>query len=170
MTRIGFRSLPAQAGQSKAISPPPWHKGWKAEVAQQQAADGRAESVVTIESKSSVPDNDYLKNKSFDYADLRSVYRFDQQTNQLEGVQIYIRTKSGDVLVFETTQIEYNQPIDPALFHFDLPAGASWAGELKRLPDNAKYAAMTPQQAARDFLEACGEKTGTRCKSSSHCH
>jgi outer membrane lipoprotein-sorting protein len=136
-------------------------KGWKVEQAEEHAKDGHAESVVAIESKAGLPDNDYLKNKSFDTADLRRVYRFDAQTKQLEAVQIYVTGQSGEVLVFESSQIDYDQPIDPALFHFDLPADASWYKEPERLPDNAKYAAMTPEQAARAFLEACGRKDWT---------
>jgi RNA polymerase sigma factor (sigma-70 family) len=133
-------------------------KGWKADVAEETAKDGHAESVVTIESKAGLPDNNYLKNSSFDTADLRRVYRFDAQTKQLEAVQIYVEAKSGEVLIFESSQIDCNQPIDPALFHFDLPADANWYAEPQRLPDNAKYAAMTPQQAARAYFEACGRE------------
>ncbi|MGD0389101.1 MAG: RNA polymerase sigma factor [Tepidisphaeraceae bacterium] len=133
-------------------------KGWRADVAQETAKDGHAESVVTIESKAGLPDNNYLKNSSFDTADLRRVYRFDAQTKQLEAVQIYVEAKSGEVLIFQSSQIESNQPIDSAVFHLDLPADVSWPKEPQKLPDNAKYAAMTAEQAARDFFEACGRQ------------
>ncbi|MGD0461681.1 MAG: RNA polymerase sigma factor [Tepidisphaeraceae bacterium] len=139
-------------------------KGWQVDTAEEHAKDGRAESVVTIQSKAGLPDNNYEKNKFFDTADLRRVYRFDAQTKQLEAVQVYLEAKSGEVLIFQTSQIDYNQPIDPAVFHLDLPADVSWYKEPQRLPDNAKYAAMTPQQAARAFFEACGRKDWTEAQ------
>jgi hypothetical protein len=37
-----------------------------------------------------------------------------------------------------------------------LPANVNWQQEMQDLPVNAKYAAMTPETAARTFLEACG--------------
>jgi len=139
-------------------------KGWKVDQAEEHAKDGHAESVVTIESKAGLADNNYLNNKSFDTADLRRVYRFDAQTNQLEAVQVYLEANSGEVLVFESSQIDYDQPIDSAEFHLDLPADVSWLQEPQRLPDNAKYAAMTPQQAARAFFEACGRGDWTEAQ------
>ena len=136
-------------------------KGWKVDTTAGTAADGHAQSVVTIESKAGLPDNNYLKNKSMETADLRRVYRFDAQTKQLEAVQIYLEASSGDMLVFESSQIDYNQPIGSAVFHLDLPANVSEYKEPQKLPDNAKYAAMTPQQVARAFFEACGRQDWT---------
>jgi outer membrane lipoprotein-sorting protein len=131
-------------------------KGWKLHLSEERAADGRAISVVTIEAKSSLPDNDYLKNKFVDTADTRRVYRFDSQTELLESVQVYLITGSSELQVFELTQIQYNQPIDPGVFHVDLPANVNWYQEPQVLSDNQKYASMTAEQAARAFFEACG--------------
>jgi hypothetical protein len=39
--------------------------------------------------------------------------------------------------------------------------GTAGEGNIKVLPDNEKYAAMTPEQAARAFFEACGRKDWT---------
>ncbi len=133
-------------------------KRWKVDITEESGADGRDKSVVTIETKSGLPDNDYLKNKTFDTADTRRVYRFDAQTKQLESAQVYLLGGHDDEPIFETSQIDYNQAIAPAVFHLDLPANVSWYQEPKKLPDNQKYAAMTAEQAARAFFEACANK------------
>jgi hypothetical protein len=131
-------------------------KGWKLGLAEQTGADGKRKEVVTVEAKAGLPENDYLKNKFFDTSDTRRVYTFDDRTELLEDVQVYLATTNGEVKVFELTQIECNQPIDPAVFHLDLPADVNWYQEPQVLTDNAKYSAMTPEQAARAFFEAMG--------------
>jgi hypothetical protein len=131
-------------------------KGWKMSLAQETANDGRSKSLVTVNAKAGLPDNDYLKNKFFDMSDTRRVYRFDNETERLESVQVYMATGASEVQVFELTRIEYNQPIEDAVFQFELPANVNWYQEPQKLPDNEKYAAMSPEQAARAFFEACG--------------
>ena len=133
-------------------------KGWKVESTEETGADGRDKSVVTIETKSGLADNDYLKNKSFDSSDMREVYRFDAGTKRLESARVYLLGKPDDEPIFETSQIDYNQAIDPAVFHLDLPANVSWYKEPQKLPDNEKYASMTAEQAARAFFEACANE------------
>src|SRR5208282_4541747 len=136
-------------------------KGWKLGFAEETGADGRLKSVVTVMAKSGLPDNDYLKNTFFDTADARRVYRFDKQSKLLESVQIYLTRPSGEVQIFDLSQIDYNQPMDPGLWKLELPADVSWAQlpeKLSKLPDNEKYASMTAQQAARAFFEACGRE------------
>ncbi|HTL58970.1 MAG TPA: hypothetical protein VL361_25005 [Candidatus Limnocylindrales bacterium] len=135
--------------------------GLKVTLAQEQGPDGKAKSVVTVEARSGLPDSDYLKNAFFMTADTRRVYVFDNQTELLEAVRFYLHTTSGDQLVFETEQIDYNQAIDPAVFRLDLPANVKWRQDMQVLPDNAKYAAMTPEEAARAYLEALGRKDWT---------
>ena len=115
-------------------------------------------SVVTIHAKSGIPENDYRKNSFFDNADTRRVYRFDAQTKLLEAVQVYLVRPSGEVLIFDLSQIDYNQPIDPSVWKLELPADVSWSQEPQKLPDNEKYASMTAEQAARAFFEACARE------------
>ena len=92
-------------------------------------------------------------------ADTRRVYRFDAQSGLLEAVQIYLVRPSGEVKIFDLSQIDYNQPIDPSTWKLELPADVSWAQlEPPKLPDNEKYASMTAEQAARAFFEACGRE------------
>lgn len=136
-------------------------RGWAVRLASESGMDGKPKSVITVEAKSGLPVNDYLKNAFFLTADTRRVYVFDNQTEALEAVKIYLHGASGDQLVFELSQIEYNRPIDPAVFQLQLPANVSWQEDMKVLPDNAKYSAMTVEQAARTFLEACGRQDWT---------
>ena len=136
-------------------------KGWKLDTTEETAANGRVKSVVTIHAKSGIPENDYGKNNFFDNADTRRIYRFDAQTKLLEAVQVYLVRPSGETLIFELSQIDYNPPIDPSIWKLELPADVSWAQlpeQLSKLPDNEKYASMTAEQAARAFLEACARK------------
>ena len=126
---------------------------------QETGNDGVAKSVVTIESKSSLPDGDYLKNKFFSDADTRRVYVFDTRSDRLETVKIYLMNQSDAKLIFEVNRIDYNQPIDSDVFNPKLPEDVTWIQEgVQVLPDNAKYEGMTAEQAARAFFEACGRK------------
>jgi hypothetical protein len=133
-------------------------RNWPMQLAEQTGTDGRQKAVVTIQTSSGLPDNDYLKNKFMDLSDSRRVYRFDADSELLEGVQIYVRRPAGEVLVFEVTEINYNQGFEAAVFQLDLPENVAWDREMQVLPDNQKYASMTAEQAARAFFEACGRK------------
>jgi hypothetical protein len=135
--------------------------GWPVTLTQEQGADGKAKSVITVEAKSGLFTGDYLKNKFFDTADTRRVYVFDDQTELLDSVKIYIHADAGEKLIFELDQIDCNQPIDPAVFQPQFPANVSWGGQMAMLPDNEKYAAMTSEQAARALFEACGREDWT---------
>jgi hypothetical protein len=133
-------------------------QGWKLDLAEETAADGRLKSIVTVHAKCGLPENDYGRNKFFHDADTRRVYRFDSQTERLEGVQIYLVRSAGEVQIFDLSQIDYDQSIDPSVWQLDLPADVSWYKEPEKLPDNEKYASMTAEQAARAFFEACAKE------------
>lgn len=133
-------------------------KGWKLSVAEETAPNGSVKAVVTIHAKSGLPDNDYVKNKFFEDADTRRVYRFDAQSELLEAVQVYLMRPSGEVLIFDLSQIDYDQPVDPSIWQLELPADVSWYQKPQKLPDNEKYASMTAEQAARAFFEACARE------------
>ncbi|HTY87116.1 MAG TPA: anti-sigma factor [Candidatus Acidoferrum sp.] len=135
--------------------------GWPVTLTHEQGTDGKPKSVITIEARSGLLAGDYLKNKFFATADTRRVYTFDDLTERLESARIYLHAASGDTLVFELDQIDYNQTIDPGVFQIQLPADVVWAGQMQMLPDNEKYAAMTSEQAARALLEACGREDWT---------
>jgi len=133
-------------------------KGWKMGTTEETAANGRVKFIVTIHAKPGIPENDYVKNAFFENADTRRVYRFDAQTELLEAVQVYLVRPSGEVLIFELTQIDYNPPIESSVWQIELPADVSWSQEPQKLPDNEKYASMTAEQAARAFLETCSRE------------
>jgi hypothetical protein len=133
-------------------------KGWELRLGTETGHDARLKSVVTVTAKSGLAENDYLHNKFFEVSDTRRVYRFDDQTEHLEAVQIYLTRASGDVLILDLNQIEYDQPIAPTVWHIDLPGDVVWDKPLEKLPDNEKYASMSAEQAARAFFEGCGRE------------
>ena len=136
-------------------------QGWKLGLTEETAADGRLKSVVSVMAKSGLPDDDYCKNKFFENADTRRVYRFDAQTERLEAVQIYLVRGATEVQIFDLNQIDYDQPIDPSLWQLELPADVSWYKEPAKLPDNGKYVSLTAEEAARAFFDACARKDWT---------
>ncbi len=134
-------------------------RGWELSIKSERGADSQMKSVVTVMAKSGVPDNDYGRNNFIGTADTRRVYRFDAQSGLLEAVQIYLVRPTGEVKIFDLSQIDYNQPIDPNTWKLELPADVSWAQlEPPKLPDNEKYASMTAEQAARAFFGACSRE------------
>jgi hypothetical protein len=136
-------------------------RNWPITLTQEQGADGKAKSVITVEAKSGLGADDYLHNKFFSTADTRRVYTFDNQSELLESVQIYLHAPAGDQLVFKLDEIDCNQPIDPSVFQLQLPANVSVGGAMPWLPDNDKYAAMTSEQAARALFDACTREDWT---------
>ena len=62
-----------------------------------------------------------MKNKFIMESDNRRTYHFDRKSGRLEGLEIHLREKDREVLIFEVTEIEYNQPIDPKVFTLELP-------------------------------------------------
>ncbi|HUW19351.1 MAG TPA: zf-HC2 domain-containing protein [Sedimentisphaerales bacterium] len=102
--------------------------------------------------------NDYLRNKFISESDHTRVYYFDAETKLLTGFEIYVHTGKEDVIVFETTAIEYNLEIDPALFTLELPKDVIWHGWPKVLENNEKYQQMTPKEMAIAFFQACADE------------
>lgn len=129
--------------------------GWPLEMTRKADENGAPKIVVAIEVKAQGDyTNDYLKNKSIGDADTRRIYTFDAATNLLEKLQVYVHAADKDVLVLETTLIEYDTQLEPSLFVPDLPADVQWFQPTQVLPDNEKYQQMGPQESARAFFEA----------------
>ena len=101
-------------------------QGWKLDLTQETGADGRPKSVVTVHAKCGLPDDDYCKNSFLQDADTRRVYRFDDQSERLEAVQMYLVRAASEVQIFDLNQIDYDQPIDPSVWQLNLPADVSW--------------------------------------------
>ena len=123
-------------------------QGWELGIKSERGADSQMKSVVTVMARSGVPDNDYTKNTFMENADTRRVYRFDAQSGLLEAVQIYLTRPSGEVQIFDLSQIDYNQPIDPSVWKLELPADVSWV----QLPEQS---ARTARQRKVCFHD-CG--------------
>ena len=133
-------------------------RGWQLDLAAVTGTDGRPKSVVTVHTRSGLPDDDYLKGKFLENADTRRVYRFDDGTERLEAAQIYLLRGGAEVQIFDLNQIEYDQPMDAGVWQLDLPSDVSWHQQPQKLPDNEQYATMSAEEAARAFFEACARK------------
>ena len=138
---------------------------WGLKLAHKTTAAGKKKLVVTVEAKTDFPLNNSCRDTFTDAADMRRVYRFDAHSKRLEGMDAYLhRSSGGDVLILTVESIEYDEPIDPAVFMLKLPKDVTlhdWRIECKEpelLPDNEKYEQMTPKEAARAFFEACAKE------------
>ena len=125
---------------------------WREEV------EGRDKIVLEVDIATEVPEDDYLRNKFIQDSDHVKVYRFDAQTELLEGLQVYVHTADEDVLIFEVTDIEYNVEIDDSVFALELPDNMVWHKEAEILPDNEKYQQMGPWETAQAFFQACADE------------
>ena len=135
-------------------------KGWKTTTATLQT-NGQELSVLTLEIPSGLPDGNNQKNHFLGTSDRREVYCYDDRTKHLVSAQIYLEIPAGETLVFESTAIEYNQAIDPARFHLDLPADVAWYQEPQKTTGPDPYAKMTADEAARAFFKACSQEDWT---------
>jgi beta-lactamase regulating signal transducer with metallopeptidase domain len=124
----------------------------------ERTPSGEDRLLVTIEQKAAVPPGDHNKNKWFYDSDLRWVYRLDAKTHRLEYAEADLHLPGGDVQILKTERVEYDRPIDPAVFALKFPADTVWHREPQRLPDNAKYEQMSPLESARTFFEACSKE------------
>ena len=123
-----------------------------------EEVEGSDKIVLEVNVTTSIPENDYLRNKFIQKSDHVKVYRFDAETKLLEALQVYVRTADEDVLIFEVTDIEYNIDIDDSVFVLDFPEDMIWRKEPEILPDNERYENMTPKEAAETFFQACAEE------------
>ena len=116
--------------------------------------DGSSEALLSVEAaaQGNYP-NDAARNTSITSSDNLRVYRLDAETLRLKGLEVYVHTGEGDVLVFETTDIEYGKELPPSLFALDIPEDAAWYTEPA--PLSQRYVDMEPDEVARAFFEAC---------------
>lgn len=70
--------------------------------------------------------NDYAKNTSIIESDNRREYIFDKKTNLLKSLKIYLLEKEKETLIFETTDITYNKPVEENAYAIFLPSGVKW--------------------------------------------
>ncbi|MHC5181898.1 MAG: LolA family protein [Planctomycetota bacterium] len=120
--------------------------------------DGQELLVLQRYSQANVSKGDYLRNKFISDADRTFYYYFDPETKILVGMQMLVHTDEKEVVVFEITDIQYNPEIADSHFTLDIPEDAVYSVEPQILPDNEKYANMTPKEAAQAFFTACAEE------------
>jgi len=124
-----------------------------------KADDGTLKRIVTVEHKAGEADHDW--GRTFSRSASRRTYRFDAESGRLEGMETHLHTDEGDVLIFRLAEIEYDRPIDPAVFRLDLPEGTNLMplpGQVEKLADNERYEKMTPREAAQAFFQACADE------------
>ena len=109
-------------------------------------------------SQANVSKDDYLRNAFIQDAERAYYYYFNPKTKLLEGMRLFVHTDEQDVLIFEITDIQYNPEIADSLFTLDIPKDAIYHKDPEILPDNEKYANMTPKEVAQAFFTACAEE------------
>ena len=120
--------------------------------------DGQELLVLQRYSRANVSKGDYLRNKFISDADRTFYYYFDPETKILMGMQMLVHTDEKEVVVFEITDIQYNPEIADSHFTLDIPENAVFHKEPEVLPDNEKYANMTPKEAAETIFTSCAEE------------
>jgi hypothetical protein len=124
-----------------------------------QGEQGEPKLVVAVEATAQGDfTNDTMRNAYVEYSDNRRVYRFDARTRRLETFEVDVHAEAGDVRVLEVGRIDYEQQLDPALFSLEPPDDVIWMEEPRVMPDNEKYADMSPGEAARAFFQACADE------------
>jgi hypothetical protein len=106
--------------------------------------------------------NDWVRNKSVVESDHTRVYRFDALTKRLAGLQVFVHANGRDVLVFEVTEIRYNEPVDPAFFALEIPQDAIWSVSAEQLPAAAGALPGTPKEAATLFFDSLAKEDWQR--------
>ncbi|MDR0842045.1 MAG: hypothetical protein LBP68_01340 [Acidobacteriota bacterium] len=115
--------------------------------------------ILMMSNKVNLPQGDYLKNKIFSASDTYRLYEVDKQSNLLESSKIFMGQPGKGTLIFETVRIDYNQPMTPDVFHPASLENIKWISpEIPETPDDAYYAALSPEQAAEKFFEALGNR------------
>ena len=130
--------------------------------------DGKKVFVVKVDHKASASEKSRMRNHFMPETDHTNTYFFEAETNELLKIKIVAHAQGKDVVVFETTSIAYDQPIDDSEFEIKIPETIEVVGldELrgKVLPNNAKYEAMTPKEAATAFFTALHDKNWKEAK------
>jgi len=105
--------------------------------------------------------NGWLKNSSVRQSDHTRVYEFDASTSRLTGLQVILHDGAKDVVVFETTEIRYNEPMTAELFTVALPEGVIWDVPPEQMPMKGSVPA-TARDAAVAFLEGLSQSDWDR--------
>jgi len=105
--------------------------------------------------------NDWGRNSSVSQSDHTRVYHFDAATSRLTGLQVILHDGGKDVVVFEATDIRYNEAVAPELFTVALPDGVIWGVPPEQMPTNRPLPA-TARDAAEAFLGGMSQRDWER--------
>lgn len=105
--------------------------------------------------------NDWGRNRSVSQSDHTRIYQFDASTSRLTGLQVILHDGGHDVVVFETTEIRYNETMAPELFTVALPDNVIGYVDPERMPANGPIPA-TAREAAVAFLEGLAQRDWER--------
>ncbi len=110
--------------------------------------------ILTILSKAnSNYKNPYLKNKSFDYADSKTIYTFSKQDTLLNSVKFYILDNNKYTLILDLLDIDYNVKLTDDDFKINLPKNITWHYASKTKNDK-KFKNISSKQATELFFTA----------------
>lgn len=101
--------------------------------------------------------NDYLLNSSIEESNNRREYVFDKSTNLLKGIRIFVEHEGADILILETTGIEYNVSVDRRLLT-TIPDNYKWI-DTDVVIASEKFSTISVEEAARLVFEAIGNDT-----------
>jgi hypothetical protein len=104
---------------------------------------------------------DWGRNSSVSQSDHTRVYQFDAATSRLTSLQVILHDGGKDVVVFETTDIRYNEAMAAELFTVALPDGVIWGVRPERMPTDRALPA-TARDAAEAFLEGLAQRDWER--------
>jgi hypothetical protein len=105
--------------------------------------------------------DDWGRNASVSQSDHTRVYQFDAATSRLTALQVILHDGGRDVVVFETTDIRYNEAMAPEVFTVALPDGVIWSVPPERMPTDRPIPA-TARDAAEAFLEGLAQRDWER--------
>ncbi len=105
--------------------------------------------------------SDWTRNTSVAESDHTRVYEFDAATGRLTGLQVMVHDGGKDTVVFEITEIRYNESIAPELFTVALPDKVISDVPPDRMPVNRALPA-TARDAAVTFLEGMAQRDWDR--------
>ncbi len=94
--------------------------------------------------------SDWTRNTSVAESDHTRVYEFDAATGRLTGLQVMVHDGGKDTVVFEITEIRYNESIAPELFTVALPDKVISDVPPDRMPVN-RGSARDRSRCGRDF-------------------
>lgn len=100
-------------------------------------------------------DSGYLFSSSIEESDNRREYVFDRVSELLKSMKVYVRGKGADVLVLETTDIQYDTPIAQEVFT-TRPEGYTWS-DLREVVDSPLLKGLSAEETAKKVFLALSE-------------